>query len=374
MIRSVKYKLQPNQCKINILQQVTNDYRLAVNNYIESYITNGLPKSIKNCYKEHDTNTLKTKRLEDNAAKTAYEVVTSWQKSKHKNRNPTFYGSIKFNAKNAQIQESNNSFDKWIYIQPYKLYIPFNIYNHKWLKGKELKEITIINKNNTWYVKISYEIEPEPINFKTEITSVDAGINKLMTTPYNTYGNQKIKEQIKQTSNKIKELRKRINKLGYKNTKRLQKLEAKFTEFIKNTYHKEVNKLIKNESPKTIIVENLNIKNTKGKRNKSFNNIVSRSGLSGIKKIIQSKCEENCISFRMVNPAYTSQTCPSCGHVDKKNRVNESFQCVKCSFSGDADYVASINILRTFLRSDGSDKANTWWHLEFHHGVEVRAP
>ena len=108
MIRSVKYKLHPNQYKINILQQVTDDYKLAVNTYIKSYITNGIPKSIKNCYKEHDTNILKTKRLEDNAAKTAYGITTSWQKSKHKNQNPIFCGSIKLNAKSIQIQESNN--------------------------------------------------------------------------------------------------------------------------------------------------------------------------------------------------------------------------------------------------------------------------
>ncbi len=83
------------------------------------------------------------------------------------------------------------------------------------------------------------------------------------------------------------------------------------------------------------------------------------------------KCDEHKIDYHKIDPAYTSQTCPSCGTIDRKNRNNELFKCISCGYTGDADYVASINILRTFLRNDGSDKANTWWPLEFHHGVEV---
>ena len=31
-------------------------------------------------------------------------------------------------------------------------------------------------------------------------------------------------------------------------------------------------------------------------------------------------CEENCVSLAEVPPAYTSQYCPACGHVEKGNR------------------------------------------------------
>lgn len=48
-----------------------------------------------------------------------------------------------------------------------------------------------------------------------------------------------------------------------------------------------------------------------------------------------------------VAPAYTSQTCPECGCVDRANRPSQAvFHCVHCGFTANADLVASINIER----------------------------
>lgn len=46
-----------------------------------------------------------------------------------------------------------------------------------------------------------------------------------------------------------------------------------------------------------------------------------------------------------VNPAYSSQLCPSCGFVDSKNRSADRFQCLRCRHSGAADQVAATNLL-----------------------------
>lgn len=46
-----------------------------------------------------------------------------------------------------------------------------------------------------------------------------------------------------------------------------------------------------------------------------------------------------------VDPAYTSQRCHQCGHIDKKNRTSQAmFTCVSCGFAGHADHNAAINI------------------------------
>ena len=56
-------------------------------------------------------------------------------------------------------------------------------------------------------------------------------------------------------------------------------------------------------------------------------------------------CEENGVLLTKVNPAYTSQTCSSCGTVCKSNRKGELYKCNVCSLEIDADYNAAINIL-----------------------------
>lgn len=54
--------------------------------------------------------------------------------------------------------------------------------------------------------------------------------------------------------------------------------------------------------------------------------------------------------LRQVNPAYTSQTCPCCGHIAAENRKQRSvFRCIQCEHTGHADTVAAQNILAAGL-------------------------
>jgi len=60
---------------------------------------------------------------------------------------------------------------------------------------------------------------------------------------------------------------------------------------------------------------------------------------------IEYKAKLHGVDVIAVPPAYTSQTCPECGHVDKKNRPSQdTFTCWSCGYEGNADYVASLNI------------------------------
>ena len=47
-----------------------------------------------------------------------------------------------------------------------------------------------------------------------------------------------------------------------------------------------------------------------------------------------------------VNPQYTSQTCPCCGHKSKDNRLTQAkFKCVECDYTENADLVGALNVL-----------------------------
>ncbi|HUC22682.1 MAG TPA: transposase [Streptosporangiaceae bacterium] len=46
-----------------------------------------------------------------------------------------------------------------------------------------------------------------------------------------------------------------------------------------------------------------------------------------------------------INPAYTSQRCSACGHVDRKSRESQAdFRCTACGFVCNADVNAAKNI------------------------------
>lgn len=46
----------------------------------------------------------------------------------------------------------------------------------------------------------------------------------------------------------------------------------------------------------------------------------------------------------VVNPAYSSTTCPKCGKVERHMRHKETFRCWDCGYTHNADFVASQNI------------------------------
>ena len=101
-------------------------------------------------------------------------------------------------------------------------------------------------------------------------------------------------------------------------------------------------------------IEDLNIrgmtKSAKGTVEKPGKNVKQKSGLN--RQILASAWGtlELCLNYKMevrkVNPAYTSQTCHSCGYVKKGNRQTQSeFKCRSCGHADDADVNAALNIL-----------------------------
>ena len=67
-----------------------------------------------------------------------------------------------------------------------------------------------------------------------------------------------------------------------------------------------------------------------------------------LQNMIEYKAEREGIKVRYVDPAYTSQTCSKCGHVDKENRPTQAkFKCVNCGLELNADHNASINIAKS---------------------------
>ena len=71
---------------------------------------------------------------------------------------------------------------------------------------------------------------------------------------------------------------------------------------------------------------------------------------------LETRSELEGFKFIKVNPAYSSQTCSSCGSIDKNSRNGEIYHCTICGIEIDADTNASINILRRGIYSSSEQK------------------
>ena len=84
---------------------------------------------------------------------------------------------------------------------------------------------------------------------------------------------------------------------------------------------------------------------SKGYGKRGLNRTLSYASLGYVKDEIIRHCAKNGIHMVLVDPAYTSQTCSACGHVDKKSRDGEKFQCTKCTLANHADINAPENMV-----------------------------
>ena len=66
------------------------------------------------------------------------------------------------------------------------------------------------------------------------------------------------------------------------------------------------------------------------------------------RELLEYKAKMNGSMVITVNPRYTSQQCPKCGHIEKSNRdkKNHIFCCKNCTYQSNDDRVASMNLYR----------------------------
>jgi putative transposase len=67
-----------------------------------------------------------------------------------------------------------------------------------------------------------------------------------------------------------------------------------------------------------------------------------------LRQMIEYKANMNQSTVIAVDPAYTSQTCPKCGHTEKANRNKNKhiFQCRTCGYTSNDDRIGAMNLHR----------------------------
>lgn len=226
----------------------------------------------------------------------------------------------------------------------------------------EIKNVTISKHVGKWYVSFGAENTVEaPVHPSKSAVGIDLGVKKLITTssgqvfdPINSFKANQVK---------LARLQRKLRKKN-KFSQNWKKLNLKINTLhhhianIRHDYlHKVTTTLSKNHA--MIVVEDLKVanmsKSAKGSIEKKGKNVKAKSGLN--KSILDQGWSMlvNMLVYKQqwrggllvkVDPKYTSQTCSSCGHVAKENRLTQAnFSCVECSFGENADINASRNIL-----------------------------
>ena len=215
------------------------------------------------------------------------------------------------------------------------------------------------DRNNNLILNLNLDIPENPKNEIVEgrTLGVDLGIKypAYMCLSDDTYKREhigsiddflRIREQMQDRRRKLQHDLKFIKGGKGRNKKmqaldRLRDKEKNFATTYNHMISKNVVEFAKKNQCEYINMEKL----TKD----GFNNTILRNwSYYQLQQYIEYKAEREGIKVRYIDPAYTSQTCARCGHVDKENRqTQEKFICTKCGFELNADHNASINIARS---------------------------
>lgn len=215
------------------------------------------------------------------------------------------------------------------------------------------------DRNNNLILNLNLDIPYNPKNKTVEgrTLGVDLGIKypAYMCLNDDTYKREhigsiddflRIREQMQDRRRKLQHDLKFIKGGKGRNKKmqaldRLRDKEKNFATTYNHMISKNVVEFAKKNQCEYINMEKL----TKD----GFNNKILRNwSYYQLQQYIEYKAEREGIQVRYIDPAYTSQTCARCGHIDKENRqTQEKFICTKCGFELNADHNASINIARS---------------------------
>jgi IS605 OrfB family transposase len=214
------------------------------------------------------------------------------------------------------------------------------------LRSRPVGETDLLCRDGVWLLHATIDVpempQQEPVN---GFLGVDLGIANIATTSDDdrTCGSRLSRYRKRQLR-----LRRRLQAKQTSSARRLlKKRRRKETRFAADINH-QISKTIVAEAERTgrgIAVEELTGIRERVRLRKPQRATLHSWAFAQLGQFLTYKAQRAGVVLVQVDPAYTSQTCHLCGHIDKRNRRSQAvFHCGRCDFVGHADHNAALNI------------------------------
>lgn len=212
----------------------------------------------------------------------------------------------------------------------------------------------LVNKHGKFYlhIPITYEISELKPSEVSNIIGIDRGLRFLATT-YDSNGKSVFYNGnvVKQKRAHYKALRKQLQQVGTPSSRRrLKAIGQRENRWMRDVNHCISKALVEsNPDGSLFVIEDLSgVRSaTERVRIKDRYAFVSWSYYDLEQKLSYKALRHHQL-VEKVNPAYTSQTCPKCGHTEKSNRNKKLhiFCCKNCGYQSNDDRIGAMNLHR----------------------------
>jgi IS605 OrfB family transposase len=215
----------------------------------------------------------------------------------------------------------------------------------KTLSAHRKGESDLVYRDGMWFLIATCDMPDPRVRDPDGFLGVDLGIANIATT---SDGFRHSGKALNAVRHRRRELRRRLQAKRTKSAKRLLKRRRrKEARFAANTNH-VIAKQIVTEAERTgngIALEDLRGIRDRVRLRKPQRVTLHSWSFHQLGGFLGYKAARAGVAIIYVDPAYTSQQCSSCGHVDRKNRPDQaSFSCTSCGFAEHADVNAARNI------------------------------
>lgn len=214
------------------------------------------------------------------------------------------------------------------------------------LRSRQIGETDLLHRDGVWLLHAVVDApeaaRSEPVN---GFLGVDLGIVNLATT---SDGDRFCGSRLNRYRKRQQRIRKRLQAKKTSSARRLlKKRRRKEARFAADVNHR-ISKTIVAEAERTgrgIAVEELTGIRARVRLRKPQRATLHSWAFAQLGQFLTYKAQQAGVAMVQVDPAYTSQTCHACGHVDKRNRRSQAvFHCGRCDLVGHADHNAARNI------------------------------
>ena len=212
----------------------------------------------------------------------------------------------------------------------------------------------LVNKHGKFYLHIPVTCEISELK-KSEISNVvgiDRGIRFLAVT-YDSNGKSVFYDGniVKQKRAHYNDMRKQLQQVGTPSSRRrLKAIGQRENRWMQDVNHQVSKALVETNPDGTMfVIEDLTGIRSATERVKEKNRYISVSwSYYDLEQKLSYKALGHHQLVKKVNPAYTSQTCPKCGHTEKANRNKKIhfFCCKNCGYKSNDDRIGAMNLHR----------------------------
>ena len=345
-----------------LIVQTMNEYISTVNGLVSSAV-NGI--SI-NKYTSKDVNAKLPSALSNQCIRDAKSIIRKYQKALFKTAETNKYlekqgksVSLKepsvpvlkrpccyINNQNFKVKDDCIEFPVWFNGKTMRLSVPVMLTKRQkaLFEGAKFGTMRIVFKGQKIVAQIVYDVPDVEYKESGNVMGIDLGI-KCPAVSYISDGNIKFYgngRKNKYMRRHYKYLRNKLQKAKHINA--VKRIDDKEQRIMKDIDHKISHDIIQTavaHNVKVIKLERLsNIRSTTRKSRKNNHSLHTWS-FYRLAQFIEYKAKLAGIKVEYVNPAYTSQTCPVCGHVHHANDRN--YVC-RCGLHIHRDLLGAMNI------------------------------